>query len=270
MEQNDDGLIETDRPGAEWDRLTDSPIPRTEYFITQHCIQTNLPASGRILDAGSGPGRYAIPLARQGYEMVLLDTDFGMLRLARAKCQSLPVRYSTGDIRDLPFPTSSFDAVINLGAPLTYLTEAEQRRQAMTEMARVLKPGGVLLTTAVTRVSLYRGMVYWMNPDLIEQCLSGQVTETGIFDGFTHGYAFLPGELAGLVRAAGLTVLDEVGCEGLASYLPPDHLQQVENDPRLWAFWKKILLETCNEPSLIGFSSHHLIVGKKSENSSFI
>jgi 2-polyprenyl-3-methyl-5-hydroxy-6-metoxy-1,4-benzoquinol methylase len=38
-----------------------------------HFLEKHLPKKGLILDAGGGPGRYTIELARSGYDVVLLD-----------------------------------------------------------------------------------------------------------------------------------------------------------------------------------------------------
>jgi len=43
------------------------PLTRIEYLITRHCLDCHLPGTGPVLDAGSGPGRYAIDLAQRGY-----------------------------------------------------------------------------------------------------------------------------------------------------------------------------------------------------------
>jgi hypothetical protein len=85
----------------------------------------------------------------------------------------------------------------------------------------------------------------------------------GIFDGSQLWYTFMPGELEDLARQVGLEVIDRVGCEGLASYLPLDHLEQIERDPQRWPVWREILLETCNEPTIIGVSNHLMVVARK-------
>ena len=67
----------------EWHRLTSTPITRIEYLITTHALKRYLPGAGRILDAGSGPGRYAIDVARQGYQIAMVDLVFEMLQLGQ-------------------------------------------------------------------------------------------------------------------------------------------------------------------------------------------
>ncbi|MCJ7752352.1 MAG: hypothetical protein MUQ65_14900, partial [Armatimonadetes bacterium] len=76
-------------------------------------------------------------------------------------------------------------------------------------------------------------------------------------------YTFEPGELEGMALHAGLDVIERVGCEGLANHLPMDHLEQIERDPRRWPVWREILLETCDEPTIIGISNHLMVVARK-------
>jgi SAM-dependent methyltransferase len=163
----------------------------------------------------------------------------------------------------LPYGSATFDAVISLGAPLSHILEQEMRVRTIAEMVRVLRPGGCLLITGISQLSIYRAIVFGMNESLIRQGKAGGIKNHGIFDGWIKGYAFQPGELAGLMNEARLQIVDQVGCEGLAAHLPADHLEQVEADPELWKVWKEMLLETCNEPSIIGISNHLLVIGRK-------
>ena len=60
-------------PQREWNRLAQDAYHSLEFTLTWHHLCQHLPASGYILDAGGGPGRYSLPLCRSGYEVVLLD-----------------------------------------------------------------------------------------------------------------------------------------------------------------------------------------------------
>jgi SAM-dependent methyltransferase len=56
----------------EWQRL-DTPLYRVEFVSTLRLITKYFPPSGRVCDIGSGPGRYALELARRGYQVTLFD-----------------------------------------------------------------------------------------------------------------------------------------------------------------------------------------------------
>ena len=127
----------------EWERLRSTPIARIEYLITRHTLARYLldrlsPGEGPILDAGCGPGRYAIDLARQGYRVMPCDLLCEMLRLGRAKVREAGVgdRVGTpvaGDLAALPYAGESFAAVLCLGGPLSHLLQEEPRLRAVAE-----------------------------------------------------------------------------------------------------------------------------------------
>ena len=43
----------------------------------------------------------------------------------------------------------------------------------------------------------------------------------------------------------------------------PTVVSVVEADPVRWPLWRDLLLETCNEPTIIGISNHLLIIAEK-------
>jgi SAM-dependent methyltransferase len=123
----------------EWQRLASTPIARIDYLITSHCLDRHLPSEGLILDAGCGPGRYAVDLVKGGYRVVLFDLMHDYLRFARAKVVETGVEKGTaapveGDLGALPYAAGVFDAVLCLGAPLSYLLEAGARSRAVKEI----------------------------------------------------------------------------------------------------------------------------------------
>jgi SAM-dependent methyltransferase len=262
----------------EWERLRSTPIARIEYLITCHTlarhglacrgVDCTPPGESLILDAGCGPGRYTIDLARQGYRVIMCDLLCEMLCLGRYKVNEAGVSDRVGppvagDLSALPYADEVFDAVLCLGAPLSHLLQERPRVRAVAELARVARPGARLFLTGISRLATYRGGVYWGLWEMWDQFTTPEARATGRVPGYPVWYAFAPGELESLAEEAGLRVLDRVGCEGLAAYLPMDHLQQVEDDPVRGPVWREILLETCNEPSIVGISNHLLVVTQK-------
>jgi SAM-dependent methyltransferase len=99
----------------------------------------------RILDAGCGTGRYALALAAQGYSQLDGIDLFDQIDTSGT------FRYKRGSIDRIEFPDESFDFVYSLSV-LYYLP---QPRNGLSEMWRVLKPGGTLVLSAHTRYSLF-------------------------------------------------------------------------------------------------------------------
>lgn len=94
----------------------------------------------RALDLACGTGDIAFGLAARGADVVGLDITHRMLQLARAK--GTTARFVTGDMLALPFRDEAFD-VVTTGYGLRNVPDL---RQAIAEMHRVLRPGGVLLS----------------------------------------------------------------------------------------------------------------------------
>lgn len=102
-------------------------------------------ARGRILDAGTGTGRFAIPLAEVSRNSVVaFDYSNEMLDLNRklAAAQGVhSIEYQQGDIEHLPFETNAFDSVVSI----TVVRHFPQWQAILKEYIRVLKPGGKLV-----------------------------------------------------------------------------------------------------------------------------
>jgi ubiquinone/menaquinone biosynthesis C-methylase UbiE len=96
-----------------------------------------------ILDVGTGPGVMAFILAELGHRVTAIDLAPGMLDQARSNAQrlNLSVDFQQGDAEVLSFPQASFDGLISR----LVLWNLPNPAKALTEWARVLKPGGKLL-----------------------------------------------------------------------------------------------------------------------------
>jgi len=98
-----------------------------------------------LLDGGCGPGAITLGLAdavAPGH-VVGVDREPSMVERAWALAQEhqvAHVRFQVGDLCDLPFPASAFDAVFT-SAVLEHLADPVQ---ALREIGRVLKPGGIV------------------------------------------------------------------------------------------------------------------------------
>jgi SAM-dependent methyltransferase len=91
----------------------------------------------RVLDVGTGEGQIARLVARGGASLVVgIDPTIAQLQLAHERAGD--AHYARGDADALPFPDSTFDAVV---VCLVFEHIAHHER-AIAEIARVLEPGG--------------------------------------------------------------------------------------------------------------------------------
>ncbi len=96
-----------------------------------------------VLDAGTGTGRFAIYLAKQGINVTAIDSSKEMVDIAREKaqqegCQNR-IQFIVADIEHLPFKNNSFDGICSI----IVLIHFACRDYAVSELSRVLRAGGV-------------------------------------------------------------------------------------------------------------------------------
>ncbi|MBL8346484.1 MAG: class I SAM-dependent methyltransferase [Rubrivivax sp.] len=110
----------------------------------------------RWLDAGCGAGTLTQTLARLGAQGEAVDGSPAMIAAARqmgGDCSSGPFQFRVvHTVESLPYPDESFDGVL-CSSVLEYL---ERPGAALSEFARVLRPGGRLLLTAARTGSAVR------------------------------------------------------------------------------------------------------------------
>ncbi len=257
----------------EWRRLFQDGYHQLEYLITTHFLERYLPKTGLVLDAGGGPARYTIELAKKGYEVVLLDLSPKCLAIAKREVRKAGVRERVRkivecSITDLSgFRNELFDAVLCLGGPLSHLLEKSERERAAEELVRVAKKGAPLFVSVFNRYGVFRVVLYGHPQDLTDSFYE-EMFKRGIhrvhtrFGAFTEAYFFLPNELKELFENKGVQTLALATCEGLSS-----HLEEATNilykDKEKWRVWLKILLQTCSDPCIVGLGNHLLYVGQK-------
>ena len=97
----------------------------------------------RVLEVGMGTGSLQIDLGRAGFDPYGIDLSPQMLKRARRKVRRLgvaPLRACRARAQALPFPDASFQSVVS-----TFPSEYIAERETLTELARVLGPGGRLV-----------------------------------------------------------------------------------------------------------------------------
>ena len=254
----------------EWRRLVRDAYYRVELETTLHFLEKYLPKKGKILDAGGGPGRYTLELAKRGYDVVLLDMtpanlEFARRQIRRAKLQDRVKEVVEGSIVDLSrFEEGHFDAVICLGGPLSHVIDDAKRDRAISELIRVTKKGGPLFVSVMSRLSLL-AIELTMFQYEIEMPHFIQIRDTGSYEGgygFTCCHFFLPEELREAFSGKGVTIVEMVGLEGIGS-LHRRHVNQLAKDEKRWKIWLETHYQTCTHPAVVGMSEHMLIVSRK-------
>ena len=130
------------------EKRLDSRHGQVEYRLTMKYVREYLdrikkPAEQiRIADIGAGTGRYAVPLAKAGYDVTAVELVQHNLGIMKKK--NSPVTCMKGDARNLKkLKDEDFDLVLLLG-PLYHLFTFEDKLTALKEAKRIARSGGCI------------------------------------------------------------------------------------------------------------------------------
>ena len=267
---------------VEWSRLEATAYGRLEAEIHMDYLKRFLKESDRVLDAGSGPGRFAITMAKIGARPTVFDISPQQLSLARSKINEAGVldqvdRFLVGDICDLSeFADDSFDSVVCFGGALSYV--CEKRQQAAEELKRVTKAGGILLASVMSKNGAAVGVVrqpdipYLSEPDrggihmegmpgLWEFLRSGDLPGFPSHVGIRHAamHLYTAQELAALFDDC--RILELAGtCVTISEYQQPH--EEVTREPA-WSRVVELEKRLNSQPGLVESGSHMIIAARK-------
>jgi ubiquinone/menaquinone biosynthesis C-methylase UbiE len=122
--------------------------------------------SGRKgLDVGCGQGAYVGRMRELGFDVAGIDSSAGQIRKAAGNLAA-PDLVQLGSVLDIPAADESFDFVYAINV-LHHLGSLDDQRRAFGELARVLKPGGLLFVHEInTRNVLFRFYMGYVFPSL--------------------------------------------------------------------------------------------------------
>ncbi len=258
----------------EWDRLFVNPYHKLEWDTTQIFLKKYLPKKGLILDAGAGPGRYSIDLAKKGYNMVILDIAKENINLAKEKVkikkqENKIKEFVLGTIVNLSkFKNNSFDAVICLGGPLSHVKE-KNRKIAINELIRVAKKNAPIFISVMGRYAILLNAIKYWPSEIRNSAHFNKIYING--DDFNWGYKkqgfgtychfFTVEELNNLWPKNKIEILDVVGLEGLTSTQKKEYNKI--KDKIILKNWLKAHKKLCTTRIIADISTHILTIMKK-------
>lgn len=261
-----------------------SPV---EYAITLRYLARYVPEGAAVADIGVGVGHYAEFLARRGCQIELVDVAESLLQAARARLEAAGLAGRIAGVHRasataLPLEEGSTDAVLLLG-PLYHLREPAERRRAVAEAARILKPGGIVLAAGVNRIAYLRDM--FRAPDAFSQTYFGEAMRDAVraFRRELGGGGFLaeylatgnldpqhapPIGCAHMTTAAEFRELlgarfEELALAGTESFTAPWQEVFPSKPAGEAEGWLDLIEATGTEAAGLAYSDHFLFVGRK-------
>jgi len=246
---------------------------QVERVRTERILARFLPkAPATIVDVGGAAGVYALPLARQGYQVYLVDVVPALISQAQAAEKQQPkhplAACMVGDARSVQLTDMLADAVLLMG-PLYHLPDKDDRRQALSEAYRLLKSGGQVFAVGITRyASFLGGLLYDMLKDPVFLGIVKEDLKTGChknptenIEYFTTAYYHQPDDLRDELAGVGFKQISVLGIEGPGWLMPNFDARWADTEEREILLSLLEIVET--EPHLLGASAHIMAIGKK-------
>ncbi len=256
----------------EWKRLVKNPYQKLEFDTSLFFLEKYLPKKGIVLDAGGGPGRYTIELAKRGYEIVLLDLasanlEFAKKKIKREKVDDKVKDIVQGSITDLSkFPDNSFNAVLCLGGPLSHVSPKKEREKAISELIRVAKKNAPIFISVMSRYGVLFGTPGgWPEEaenkkNLIDLVEKGEDYNFRRGEGYCH--FFTSKEMEEMLLKNDIKIITKVGLKGLNIDKKLTN-RFAKKLPKAWKNWSEISLKMSTDPIVVDASSHMMFIIKK-------
>jgi ubiquinone/menaquinone biosynthesis C-methylase UbiE len=229
-----------------------------------------------VIDVGGGSGAYALWLAAQGHVVHFVDLVPRHVEMVTANARERSLTLGSAqlaDARSLPFGDEFADLVLLMG-PLYHLTNLRDRLQALRECSRVVKKGGRVLCTAISRfASMLAGFRFnrFDDPEfeaMVDRDLIDGQHRNPVYGSNHLGTAFFHTaiELRQEIESSGLACEKIVGIESPIGLLP--QLEDwIREKGRRYELAMKYARRVEEEEDLIGASFHLLGIGRRSSPS---
>jgi S-adenosylmethionine-dependent methyltransferase len=262
----DERLAAFESKAREWRRYTETPLGRLRQDLTLYHLLAyfaDRPKRRAILDAGSGTGGYAWPLAQAGHRVILLDLSPTMLAIARESArENAPERsgnlaYCCVAVERVAatFSEARFDAVL-VHTLLEYLDDPWRTLQ---DLVSLLAPGGVI---SILIANPHADALRWaLVKDDLERARAALHDEVSQADLFGLPRRTLASDLLlDRLREAGMVDIAQYGVRIFADYCPAGRLA----DPGfLDALWR-LEVEASSMPAYMGIARYHHVLGSLS------
>ncbi len=222
-----------------WIAENDQPSMKLKTELGLSNLKKHMPGKSLcILDAGGGSGYDAIPLAREGHRIDLLDYSKEMINAARENARRLAllekIRFHQSDMSDLQriFPNPEFDAVVCHNV-LQFVGDAQN---LLIQMSKALVAGGILSLISGNRYTIpYRAAIYAKDLDEAFRRIDARSYQHVFFNATVTEYS--ADEIKGMLPGAGLAFEAQYGIRCLVDFWGDS---EAKKNPDVWAKLEKL------------------------------
>lgn len=248
-------------------RLQREPITKIEFDTTIHFLAKYLNKNSTISEFGAGTGAYSFYYTHKGHKVTAIEIVPEYVKGLKTKAKESNISISIYEANAISvdfIASNSQDAVLILG-PLYHIKNQADRHALVIEAKRIVKTGGIIAMAYISRLFL---PVYLLkfNPELITAKVLKKLNKTGLVtepsaDEFLQiAYFSSPQEMEELATNIDLEIMTHIATDGVSRYIG-DNSNIIDEDK--YKVWLDYHLSVCHEPSLLGSSSHGLVITKK-------
>ncbi len=260
-------VVESYENYREEDRLSTNNARRIEFLTTVRVLDEIIKDKKNILDCAAGTGIYSFYLADKGHNVTATDITPRHIDIIRNTLKEKPYNINTAvlDATDMSmFDDESFDVVLNMG-PFYHLINEADREKCIKESLRVLKKGGLLITSYIPRFYVFQ-YVALQDKNFLDDNFAKQLIQTGELHHndekcfWTDTYYSTYEEMQSLYKQNGLKVMDHFAQDGITPYFSEKVDKWNDEEFKTWCDYH---FSICREKSILGASNHVIIVGEK-------
>jgi len=253
---------------AEWDRWERSLGDRISLALHTEAIERAVPRGSRVLEIGAGPGRFTEVLHRLGCRIVVGDLSTAQLacnrELGHARGFAASVEHwQQLDLCDLRcFEDESYDAVVVLGGPLSYVFD--HRYRALAECRRVVRRNGALVLSAMSMWGTshrYLQQVLALGAEVNREVIrTGDLSSHTVPGSTHHCHMFRAAELADLLERGRWIDLWLSASSALSTGVPSS---LVPPDTEAWHTLLELERMACIEPGYLDAGTHLIATARR-------
>lgn len=256
-----------DRVAGKYEQIYSDAYWQWHDSLTWDYMKKSLPRdlATPVVDLGCGSGKWGRKLLKSGYHVTFVDLSAKMVDEARKQIESPTelekCEFLQADLVDLSaLPSDHFGFATAMGEPLC---STENPKKAIRELARILKPEGILIATFDNRIACVDHYVERNDLSGLEQFL-----KTGRTHWLTRDpseqfemHTFTPSGVRKLMESAGLEVIELVG----KTVLPMRKVRDALDEPAIRKKWEKIEQKLGRDPDNLGRCPHLQVTCRKLE-----